>query len=245
VTTAEREARRVIELARSPAGIPPTGAVTLLRNDPLTQGPKLFAKHCASCHRFDGHDGLGGQPKDPASAADLKGFAGRDWLAGLLDPERVATPHYFGATKFKAGKMVKYVKEDVAAFPAEDRRLLGKTIIALSAEAGLKSQRELDRRDATLIAQGREALVGTRMNCADCHVFHGKGETVGPDLTGYGSRSWLIEFIGNPAHPRFYGDRNDRMPLFGEDKVLTPGELGLLVDWLRGEWFDPAPVAAK
>jgi quinol-cytochrome oxidoreductase complex cytochrome b subunit/mono/diheme cytochrome c family protein len=28
------------------------GAVYLLRNDPLTQGPKLFAQHCASCHDY-------------------------------------------------------------------------------------------------------------------------------------------------------------------------------------------------
>ena len=36
---------RVNELATSPAGIPTGGAVTLLRNDPLTQGPKLFARN--------------------------------------------------------------------------------------------------------------------------------------------------------------------------------------------------------
>src|SRR5437899_2088832 len=47
---AEEEAQRVRVLAQSPAGIPPEGAVTLLRNDPLTQGPKLFAQKCASCH---------------------------------------------------------------------------------------------------------------------------------------------------------------------------------------------------
>src|SRR3954471_8845522 len=52
--TAERDAERVVALAQSPKGIPPTGAVTLLRDDPFTQGPKLFAKNCASCHRFDG-----------------------------------------------------------------------------------------------------------------------------------------------------------------------------------------------
>jgi len=245
VAAAQREAQRVVELARSPAGIPATGAVTLLRQDPLTQGPKLFARHCASCHRFDGHDGLGGQPKDAASAADLKGFASREWLAGLLDPARVATPHYFGGTKFKNGKMVKYVREDVAEYGPEDRKLLELTIAALSAEAGLKAQRDIDRRDEALIAQGREALVGPRMNCADCHVFRGTGDAVGPELTGYGSREWLVDFIGNAAHPRFYGERNDRMPLFGEDKVITPGELGLIVDWLRGEWFVPPPAATR
>jgi quinol-cytochrome oxidoreductase complex cytochrome b subunit/mono/diheme cytochrome c family protein len=35
------------------------GAVYLLRNDPLTQGPKLFSQHCASCHDY----------RDPHAAA--------------------------------------------------------------------------------------------------------------------------------------------------------------------------------
>jgi ubiquinol-cytochrome c reductase cytochrome b subunit len=60
VKTAERDAARVFALAGGPGGIPPQGAVWLLRNDPMTQGPRLFARHCASCHRYDGHDGLGG-----------------------------------------------------------------------------------------------------------------------------------------------------------------------------------------
>ena len=36
-----------------------------------------------------------------------------------------------------------------------------------------------------------------------------------PELTGFGSRAGLIDFISNPAHERFYGDRNDRMPASG------------------------------
>ena len=95
VVAAQRDADRVVELARSPEGIPVTGAVTLLRNDPLTQGPRIFAKNCASCHRHGGHDGLGGQPKDKPSASDLQGFASREWLTGLVDPAKVATAHYF------------------------------------------------------------------------------------------------------------------------------------------------------
>jgi len=46
-------------------------------------------------------------------------------------------------------------------------------------------------------------------------------------------------FVSNPAHDRFYGERNDRMPLFGEEKSLTPQEIGLVADWLRGEWYQP------
>ena len=246
VVSAERDAARVIELARSPDGIPVSGAVTLLRNDPLTQGPKIFARNCASCHRYDGHDGLGGQPKDEISAADLKGFASREWLKGLLDPEKVASPHYFGGTAFSDGKMVNYVKEDIASFGAEDKALLQQAIVALSAEAQLKSQRDLDEAEAAVIKLGTEALTGDRLGCMECHTFHDSGEDNAPGLTGYGSREWLIAFITNPAHERFYGEDNDRMPAFGEEKSLTPQEIGLVADWIRGEWYvPPAPVLAQ
>ncbi len=57
VVSAKRDAERVVALAGGRGGIPPQGAVWLLRNDPATQGPKLFARNCASCHRYDGHDG--------------------------------------------------------------------------------------------------------------------------------------------------------------------------------------------
>jgi ubiquinol-cytochrome c reductase cytochrome b subunit len=244
LANAKRDAARVVELAKSPDGIPVSGAVTLLRNDALTQGPKIFAKNCASCHRYDGHDGQGGQPKDKPSGADLKGFASREWLTGLLDPAKVDSVHYFGATAFKEGKMVKYVKEDVASFEAEDKKHLQNAIIALSAEARLKGQREADKRDEGLIELGTQALIGDRLGCMECHKFHDDGEENAPDLTGYGSREWLVAFISNPSHERFYGERNDRMPAYGEEKSLTPEEIGLVADWLRGEWFEAQAAQA-
>ena len=241
VHSAERDAARVIVLAQSPDGIPTAGAVTLLRNDALTQGPKLFAKNCASCHRYDGHDGLGSQPKDKISASDLKGFASREWIAGLLDPARVDSLHYFGGSKQKTGKMVKFVKEDIAEFDAAQKAQLQKLIIGLSAEAGLKAQSAADTRDAVVIAEGRKLVSSTAMNCTDCHKFHAAGteDPSAPDLTGYGSREWLLAFISDPSHARFYGERNDRMPAYGPDKILTAAEIGLVTDWLRGEWYEP------
>ena len=240
---AEFEAHRVKELAQSPSGISPLGAVNLLRADPLTQGPKLFAKNCASCHRHEGHDGLGRQPKDPQSGADLDGFASRVWLTGLLDPERVSNTNHFGGTKFKHGKMVKFVKKDVAGFAPAEKEQLKKVIMALSAEAQLKSQREADQRDTAAIAEGRALLAGETMRCTECHQFHKKDEDASaPDLTGYGSREWLLGILSNPKHERFYGKRNDRMPAFGADQILDNAALGLIADWLRGEWYD-APKA--
>ena len=170
----------------------------------------------------------------------LKHFARREWLAGLLDPQRVDSPHYFGGTKFKEGKMVKFVKKDVAGFAPEQKEQLRKIIAALSAEAGLKSQRDLDQRDAAVIAEGKTLIATEAMRCTECHQFHKPDEDASaPDLTGFGSRDWLVDFISNPAHTRFYGKRNDRMPAFGEDKVLDDHAIGLLADWLRGDWYEP------
>lgn len=237
VRQAEHEAARVRELAGSPAGIPVAGAVTLLRNDPLTQGPKIFSAHCASCHRYEGHDGLSMKPKGAQSASDLKGFASREWLAGLLDPARVATTNYFGATTHLKGKMVKFVNDRVAAFTPEKKEQLAKVIIAVSAEAGLPLQREADSRDAALIDEGR-TFFSEGVSCSNCHQFRAKDEeATAPDLTGYGSREWLTRFISDPSHPDLYGERNDRMPAYGRDGMLSEHEIGLVADWLRGEWY--------
>lgn len=242
---AHTEAARARELVQTAGGIPETGALTLLRADPLLQGPRLFARHCASCHRYDGHDGLGQVPTDAPSASDLKGFASREWLTGLLDPQRVATPHYFGGTRFEAGRMVRFVQKDVAAFDDAQRANLAKVILAVSAEAELPAQREADLQDADAIAAGRELIRTREMKCTNCHQFRVPDEdAIAPDLTGYGSRAWLVDFVGHPAHVRFYGRRNDRMPSFGRDEILDEQALGLLADWLRGEWHRPAPAVA-
>lgn len=239
VAMSHREAERVRVLAASPTGIPPTGAVTLLRNDPLTQGPRIFAAKCASCHRHDGLDGMGNPVDEAPSAADLNQFASRAWLAGLLDPERVDSVHYFGGTAFAEGKMVKWVKRKVPEMSPEEKDQLNLALMALSAEAKLPYQREADARDAAKIKEGLR-LLDEELACLDCHEFHFTDEDAsGPDLTGYGSREWLIALVTDPRHERFYGERNDRMPAFGAEDILDDKSIGLVVDWLRGEWYRP------
>lgn len=245
VKQAAREAERVGVLARSPTGIPSEGAVALARTDPFIRGPKLFAKNCASCHRYDGQDGTGNIPKDAQAASDLAGFGSHAWLTGLLDPGRVSSTNYFGATKAKDGKMSKFVKKNVANYTAEQKEQLQKVILAVSAEAQLKSQAATDLRDAAIIAEGR-VLLKDAMACTDCHQFHVKDpDAFAPDLTGYGSREWLVRFLNNPGHEDFYGKRNDRMPAFGEKKILSNEEIGLIADWLRGDWYEPAQSQAR
>ena len=234
--TAERDADRAVTLANQ--GIPITGALTLVRNDAFTQGPRIFSRNCASCHRYDGHDGLGNAlPVDSISGSDLKGFGSREWLTRFFDPKEVAGRRVWGGTALKDGDMVSWILAHVEGAPPAEQEHLRRVLIALSAEAKLKGQRAVDSRDSAVIVAGVQALRDPTA-CAECHRFHdtGKGS---PDLTGYGSREWMVAFVTDPAHTRFYGDNNDRMPSYGTEKSLTDNEIGLVVDWLRGEWFVP------
>ena len=101
--------------------------------------------------------------------------------------------------------------------------------VALSAEAKLPAQQKLEAqpKQQELIAAGQK-LLNSSDHCASCHHFRGKvdwsmKEDTYPDLEGYGSREWLLEFIANPGHARFYNTNNDRMPAFaGDPKTGTP-----------------------
>ncbi|MGO9113759.1 MAG: cytochrome b N-terminal domain-containing protein [Thermoguttaceae bacterium] len=237
-----RQAQRVKELADSPQKIPVSGALTLLRTDAKTQGPRLFNQYCASCHDYSGETMVSITRPEKPTAANLHGYASRPWLSEFLTVEGISSPNFFGNTKFKHKKMFGFIKETFRDFEAKDQQQI---IQALSHEAGLKSQQDADVRDLADIKAGSKLI---EENCTDCHTFHGKGGGTGakgPDLSLYGSRGWIIGIVSNPAHPRFYGKENDRMPAFSESttdarkNVLGPQELELLADWLRGEWYVP------
>jgi ubiquinol-cytochrome c reductase cytochrome b subunit len=237
VEQAEAEAHRAVELVRNSGGIPASGAVSMLRNDALTQGPRLFALHnCSACHSCADSAGNGIVCKEPV-APNLYGFANREWIAKLLDPKQVDGPDMFGHTKHKAGDMVTFVKDDLVNKSADDVK---KLVIVLSAQAALPNQAAADKADAETIKQGKKLL--ETLTCIDCHKFDDLGALgSAPDLTNYGSRQWLIDFISDPAHERFYGENNDNMPAFYKDPAnpknnkLTRRELEMLVDWLRGQ----------
>jgi ubiquinol-cytochrome c reductase cytochrome b subunit len=259
VASAQIEAQRVVELASAPTGIPPTGALGLLQNDPKTQGPKLFRQHCAACHsHFDPDaslDAAGAHSEhaivvENPTASNLWRFGTREWVAGLLDPEKIAGPHYFGNTALKEGEMVTWVNDNIAPQLAdlegeelaEFRRKVEDVALALASEAGMIGETIADLENR--VTAGREAIVN-EFACIDCHKFHDDGALgLAPDLTGYASREWLTALISNPEHERFYPETNDRMPAFAanaEDPTanrLTAEELAMIVSWLRGEWYD-------
>ena len=301
-----RDAERAIELAKH-EGIDST-ALNLLKTDPKTQGAKLFAQHCASCHRYGGHDGLAHELaaaenladlkartsawerfasseavhpewlarkenstnewatveailnaneeakyeilaateiKDAASAPDLKGFASREWIRELLTPDMYISHKFFGGSAHKDGDMYRrFLKRKVTKYDEEEKEMLDLVVIALSAEANLPSQAEKDKADAEKIKRGIDHLIED-IACIDCHAFQEPDPDVdGPDLTGYGSRQWIIDFVKNPEHEKFYPENNDRMPAFGEKEILTDDEIGLIADWIRGDYFIKPKEAA-
>ena len=225
VKEAEWQANRVVQIAQE-EGIPPAGAVTLLRKDHENRGRRIFAAHCASCHRYNGHDGRGYSVEEDPSAPELAGFASQEWLTKLLNYEHYTSLEYFGGTAFKEGTMAKKVLQK---FDEEEQKLLPQVAILLSDMAELTYQQSLTE-------EKRESLMDIfydDLACIDCHDIDSEGEGSAPDLTGYGSKKWMTDFIINPEHERFYGKKNDRMPAFGRDNKLTPEEIEIVVDWIR------------
>jgi len=244
----EMLADRVELLIEARGGAPPEGALALLQNDPKVQGPKLFAQHCASCHPHVDAAGQGIASEDP-SAPNLYGFATRDWVAGWLDPKRVGGPHYFGNTAFANGDMVTHITMELADLSDEEKQELQQIAMLLSAEAKLPGQAALDAKDAETIGEARELM--NLYGCLDCHKFHGEGTSNGPELSAYGSREWTMAIIANPGAERFYGNDNDRMPAYAEfpekpeKNLLSEREIGLLADWLRGDWYEPEAEGSR
>ena len=243
VALAKADAARSIELAGRPERIPSAGMLELVRNDALSQGPKLFAQHCASCHaHIDPAAPEAEAVLAKASAANLHGFGTAAWMRGLLDPKQVAGPAYFGNTAHKEDDMVNFVQNDLTDADTWKPDDIEAVIAAMAAESGLAPAGTAP----AVIEKGR-GLVADGDRCGSCHTFRDNGVAAGsaPDITGWGSREWLVGIIVDPTHERFYGDSNDRMPSFGKAgegsaPLLTGRQIGLIADWLRGDWYRPA-----
>ncbi|MDB5338208.1 MAG: qcrB [Planctomycetaceae bacterium] len=263
VEQAHKDATRVVELAQSPNGIGPTGALALLKADAYTQGPRLFAKNCATCHRHNGKDGMG---KDilqtvngveqavDGTASDLGNFGTREWIKAVITD----FPKLFGPTEkagfqgkllgkhFTEGSMAEWSKTHGVKLKVEDLNAITEFLVA-------QSGRELTPPlDPKLVEKGKEFFQDGNdeisESCAQCHAMHAKGDAQtldgggnGPDLTGYGSAKWLTSFVNSPGAKEHYGKRN-RMPAF--EKRMNAEELRLLVDWMQGNWYKPKAAPA-
>jgi quinol-cytochrome oxidoreductase complex cytochrome b subunit/mono/diheme cytochrome c family protein len=201
---AEVKATRAANLAM--AGVPDTGATTLLRTDPLTRGNEVFKTNCASCHAFTvskeeeekyGWYGLESYPRNKdRKASDLGNWGTAAWVRGLL--ANPADPHYFGGMEQLDG--MKQWKEDVQAERGSmnEQQIKEKDKEYDQIAAWVADQRSKD-------APGKELF---KNQCGRCHRAGDVGTTkVGraPDLTGWGSAAWIRGMILAPAHESRYG----------------------------------------
>jgi ubiquinol-cytochrome c reductase cytochrome b subunit len=241
-----------------------SGAAILLRSDPKTQGPKLFAKNCAVCHRFDGLNGAGrpvmevkdgNEVEAVATATDLGKFGSREWIRGVLTDFKT----HFKATEnarfngepvgdhFTAGKMAEWSGENAGQLKPEELNALVEFLVAQGARP------DVPPADPQLAATGKEIFeLGTdsvTVSCTACHSMHAKGDDAplegggknAPNLTGYASEAWLKSFIRNPGSDENYGKHN-AMPGFAD--TLSETELQLLTDWMLHRWYEAPTTAA-
>ncbi|HEY4261266.1 MAG TPA: cytochrome b N-terminal domain-containing protein [Schlesneria sp.] len=264
---AERDAHRIVVLAARD-GIPQNGARELLVNDPLTQGPRLFARHCSSCHRFDGHDGTlqkilktieeNGEKKlipEPATAADLKDFGNREWITRVLtDYDSTFKPLENAGEKGQAiltGEMSSWCKDNQKALTdpanAESLRAL---VEFLTSQGG---RTDLGTFDEKLVADGKEIFKGGTLksgslssSCVDCHAMKVAGESTSlSDGAGAGYPT-LTGYAGRDWLKAFlrnpahadFYGDKNTMMVF-DDKRLSEKELDLLVNWMTGDYYLP------
>jgi ubiquinol-cytochrome c reductase cytochrome b subunit len=226
----------------------------MLRDDPWLRGPELFADHCATCHRFEGHDGLRRVPAEAASSSDLGGFASRSWVRGLLDAPM--SDRYFGRMETPEGdpahtRMAEWLRKTEAAYRADDELAeLEESFDAVAAyleheslhPGALEQVSAYGTEEAggaiaglAATADGRRVLEGRQffmIVCNECHRYAGvnAGLADAPDMLGYGSVEWIELMIAEADHELRYGS-TAQMPRFAER--LSPEERRLLAVWLH------------
>ncbi|NQV28027.1 MAG: cytochrome b N-terminal domain-containing protein [Rhodopirellula sp.] len=267
IAEAERDAHRIKELASRPSMIPVEGAVTLLREDPFTRGPVLFAKYCASCHRHDGHNGRGvvlrekdekGNPIiSVPEATDLANFGSRDWMKAIITnysnhfaPLRKAK-WYPGADDAEfnlddsemASASSDYAEAFTSPENANDLNALVEALVAMRRWKG-----DAETIDASLVERGQKILGGEPLadgteisSCTDCHDTIGSAFELTAEGSGYPD---LAEYGSAKWLKAFISDPGSDQ-FYGSknhmpayaDKI-NASDLDLLVRWMTGDYYE-------
>jgi ubiquinol-cytochrome c reductase cytochrome b subunit len=201
---AHRDGERAVELARE-FGIPAQGVLSLLKEDPQTQGPRLFARRCAGCHRYNGHDGterLVQQFKKvdgknvrtlvEPQAADLGKFGSRDWVQSVLVNYHEVFAPLKNLTKDGANVGERFLTGDMATMATwsnDNKAALTDPANAESLKALVEflvqqsGRKDAGTIDEALATSGQEIFEkgvlksGTlSANCVDCHAMHVAGQ---------------------------------------------------------------------
>lgn len=224
VRAGERERSRAHDLARR--GIPPQGALHMMRHDPRLRPPALYKQYCGGCHAAQGLSTARRAPR-------LDGFGSRGWAAAFtIWPNH---PELMGTT-------------DITDMPGQSRRL-GEEGVAAVAEwlhtRGLDGAEDSSV-NAALVARGETLF---RQRCTRCHRGEGDASETpyadrdAPDLDEWASREWIRAQIIRPGWSHLYGARN-QMPSVRDR--LNEEDLNTLVEfvWSLRRRAAPAPRRA-
>ncbi len=230
--SADARASAVIQLAMN--GVPPGGALELVRRDPDLRGRDLFERYCATCHSL----GDLGQA-DEGSGPKLDGWGTPQWIEAMLhDPDAT---EFFGRSPYK-GKMpstdTRPARRAFGWAPmTKSPQEMHAVAVFLSAQGDEAGERSFGA-DAADLALGEKIV---RERCSDCHPYEGEGDVantrMSPELSRYGSIEWTLQQLRNPGSEKTYRamalepSLKHHMPRF--DTELSADDLGLLARWTR------------
>lgn len=268
VAEAERDGQRTVALGNA-FGFDLDGAIGALARDPLTQGPRLFARNCSGCHRYNGHDGTGRKVVElvngkeieaRAMAADLGRHSLREWIRSLLTDYKA---------HFAALQGVTYNDQDVGEAFLENGAMVdwwngnhqtltdkanADDLTALVEFLAAQSQRsDIMPVDAALVTRGRQVFFGGKLTrgeitaCADCHVLVPLGAEEPDSDPGLGSAPVLTGYMGMEWLRKFIEDPGAE-EFYGSAVMnampafrerLSERDRDLLVRWLAGDYYRP------
>jgi ubiquinol-cytochrome c reductase cytochrome b subunit len=227
----KERAERAVALAHR--GIPPQGAVELLRRDPRLRGRELFQLHCGSCHPY----GKDIRPDKP-TALDLQDFATADWLIRLFDQlrdekslEAQVLPQM---ASYVRRELERAQRADAKAKASgerptaeqelqEDWRRIAEWLAShprRTVPSDESELHELEQKEPTFV-QGYRAF---EKRCMRCHTYNGTGggDVNGPDLTGYGDADWLRGLLHAPFDRQYYGPAMVRWSRVPKERIWMP-----------------------
>ncbi len=216
----EKLDRRARQIAHHD-GIPPAGALTMMRTDPVLHGEDLFRQHCASCHQL----GELGPPDGKLAGPVLDGWGTEAWARAMLSTPD--SPRLFGLTPFK-GQMPSYVLPPADAAPGAFTPMPEAQQAAIARFLAGEARAEPAGHDPD-----GEKLV--RQRCTSCHLFRGETDDPGglaPELSGWASLAWTRAQLGNPGTMATYRPASMAPTLPGHmprlDATLSSSDLDLL-----------------
>ncbi len=224
VAKAETQAKKSITIGTE--GVPPEGALAMIRHHPETRRVWLFEQHCATCHRM----GDIGPAAGKETAPDLTGFGSKAWAERvLIEPDH---DNLFGKTAFKEmmPSMMMPPKDPAMAKEFTAMKLEDLNAITEFLAAGAEGKKT----DGML----GEKLV--RQRCTSCHRLDGKTddeESLAPELRGWGSTAWILAQIDNPGSGKTYpkgamdAKLEGHMPAFAEK--LSDADRKLLASFVQ------------